>query len=127
MICAVNINLETANRLETKVSDKIARELAAAEKTKFSIPIGSVIGGNFLSGRGPKLNFYMSLAGRCNSNVTSEFSQAGINQTRHRVIMNITTHVNVIMSGNNTSTTVENSVIIAETVLLGSVPLAYSP
>ena len=125
-ICAVNINLENANRLESKVSDKIAEELSKAERTKFSIPIGSILGGNFLSGRGPKISFYMSLAGRCNSGVTSEFSEAGINQTRHRIIMKITTHVNVIMNGNNTSTVDENSVIIAETVLLGTVPLAYS-
>lgn len=124
-ICAVNINIETANRLETKVSDKIAQKLEEAQRTRISIPVGSVLGGNFLSGRGPKLNFFMSLAGRCNSNVTSDFSAVGINQTRHRVIMNITTHVNVIMNGNNTSTVVENSFIIAETVLLGTVPLAY--
>ena len=58
--------------------------------------------------------------------MTSEFSAAGINQTRHRVILNVTTDVYVIMNGNNTSTQVENSFIIAETVLLGTVPLAYS-
>ncbi|MBQ7580241.1 MAG: sporulation protein YunB [Clostridia bacterium] len=125
-ICAVNINLENANKLESKVSDRIAQELEKAERTKFSIPVGSIIGGNFLSGRGPKISFWMSLAGRCNSSVMSEFSEAGINQTRHRVLLQIKTDVHIIMNGNNTSTVVENSFIIAETVLLGGVPLAFS-
>ena len=125
-ISAVNINIETANMLESKISDIIVSELEKTQRAKIEIPIGTILGGNFMSGRGPKIRVYMSLTGRCNSNVTSEFSDAGINQTRHRVILNIITHIHIIMNGRDTSTKVENNIIIAETILLGNVPLAYS-
>lgn len=125
-ISAVNINIETANLLESQVSELIGNKLNTTNKSKIEIPIGSVIGGNFLSGRGPKLKIYMALEGRCTSNVTSSFTAVGINQTRHTVYLNIKTEIHIIMDGNATSTYVTNKIIIAETILLGNVPYVYS-
>ena len=125
-ISAVNINIETANLLESQVSGLIGDKLNSTKKTKIEIPIGSIIGGNFLSGRGPKIKIYMALESRCTSNVTSDFTAVGINQTRHTVYLSIKNEIHIIMNGNATSTYVTNKIIIAETILLGNVPYVYS-
>lgn len=125
-IIAVNINIIEANRLEGEISSLISKKLRSTSENTISICIGSIIGGNFLNNFGPRIKIKMSLYGRCNSDVTSEFSAAGINQTRHKVYINIETKLNIIMNGRTTSTKVDNKIIIAETLLVGKVPLSYS-
>ena len=125
-IKAVNINLKTANIIEQQVSDLIAEKLKNTERTLLEIPVGTIIGGDFLSGRGPKLKIYISLSGHSYTNIDNQFEAAGINQTRHQINIFIKTDIYIIMYGNNTSTSVENNIAIAETIIIGNVPYAYS-
>ncbi len=55
----------------------------------------------------------------------SDFSQAGINQTLHRVIMEVNIEVSVLILGETDSFRVSSSVIVAETVIIGDVPNTY--
>ena len=52
----------------------------------------------------------------------SSFSQAGINQTLHRLNMQVSVDVSVLILGQTSSFTVNSGVVVAETVIVGEVP-----
>ena len=54
------------------------------------------------------------------------FSAAGINQTRHTVSVKITVSSGVYLPGYSAETTIETHIIIAETVIVGDVPDAFT-
>jgi hypothetical protein len=54
-----------------------------------------------------------------------EFEDAGINQTLHRVLADITVTVFLLIPGETLSATVDSQVCVAETVIVGQVPDTY--
>ena len=56
----------------------------------------------------------------------TEFEDAGINQTRHKIYLILNATVRIVVG--NTSQTVEISsqVLISETIIVGSVPESYT-
>ena len=54
------------------------------------------------------------------------FESAGINQTLHRIMLKVTTTVYLVSSWHSTSVEIASSYLIAETVLVGSVPNVYA-
>ena len=57
--------------------------------------------------------------------LTSAFSQAGINQTLHQLVMVVSVDVSVLVLGQTSSFTVNSEVVVAETVIVGDVPSTY--
>ena len=56
----------------------------------------------------------------------SAFTSAGINQTKHQIILTVDVSVSVLLPGFRTATKVSNSFIVAETVIVGTVPDTYT-
>ena len=75
-----------------------------------------------VTGRGPRIPVKISLSGAAATQMSSYFESAGINQTSHRLVMDITVTLYAAIPGNDATTTLETSFIIAETVLVGKVP-----
>jgi hypothetical protein len=81
---------------------------------------------DIFTGRGPRLTFVISLSGSASTDIVNEFHTAGINQTRHLMILNVKTKIYIIMQSGNITAETENSIVIAETVIVGKVPEIYS-
>jgi len=60
------------------------------------------------------------------TSVSNVFDSAGINQTRHQIMLNIKSTVSVIIPGYITSVPVETNMCIAESVIVGLVPDTYA-
>ena len=56
----------------------------------------------------------------------SVFSDAGINQTLHRIVLEVKTTVSAIIPGYTTSVEISGQFVIAETIIVGEVPDAYT-
>lgn len=54
--------------------------------SSFSISLGSLTGNKILISKGPKVDIQMETIGDIETNIQSEFKEAGINQTIHRYI-----------------------------------------
>ena len=91
-----------------------------------SVPIGSVSGIELLSGRGPTLDVNLVLAHGLSAYIGSEFYEAGINQTLHRVTVNIDVEIKLLTPTHTSIVSVQSSYHIAETVIVGEVPDAYT-
>ena len=55
----------------------------------------------------------------------SNFTQAGINQTLHQLIMEVSVDVAVLVLGRTSSFTITSEVVVAETVIIGDVPQTF--
>ena len=53
------------------------------------------------------------------------FTSAGINQTLHRIMLNVRVECTLLIPGGTVDTAVEAQVCAAETLLVGQVPDAY--
>ena len=90
------------------------------------IPLGTLTGSALLAGRGPGFTVRMQSVGSCSARFENRFSQAGINQTTHRIILCVEVNMSILLPGFQTSTQVDASFSVAETVIVGDVPESYT-
>ena len=55
----------------------------------------------------------------------SEFEQAGINQTRHKIYLDVMTEVDIIIPTAESTVNTITQVLVAESILIGNVPDTY--
>ena len=91
-----------------------------------SVPLGTLSGVPLLAGLGPRLSFRFTPVGMVQSSFHSEFRSAGINQTLHRITLQLTGTVRVVLPGRSYSVTVLTQAPVAESVIGGDVPEAYT-
>lgn len=91
-----------------------------------AIPLGTVVGGTYFVGRGPAFRFRVDMSCTVECTFQNLFDDAGINQTRHQIMMQITATTFAIARFCKTSSTVSTNFVIAETVIVGEVPQYYT-
>lgn len=67
----------------------------------------------------------MSTVGNVETELISQFSQAGINQTLHRIYLNVSCKVTILTPFDSIEENINNQVLLAEAVILGDVPSTY--
>lgn len=125
-ITAIYSNMAAFNRLQSNILDIILARIDQVSARELSIPVGSLTGSVLLAGRGPRISVRMESVGSSSANFENEFASAGINQTKHQIVLNIDVSVSILLPGFSTATTVSNAVTVAETVIVGAVPDTYT-
>ncbi|MBS4534263.1 sporulation protein YunB [Clostridium sp. D2Q-14] len=123
----------TSMQANTILMNSIASDLAldVQEKLKqmgineVKIPLGNAINSQVLSQYGPKLNMEMIPQGSATVDFATEFNEAGINQTMHRVYLIIKSDVRIILPLASDTVSITSTIPIAETVIVGDVPESY--
>ena len=113
------------NVLKGRISEAACGALAAHTLTA-AIPVGSLTGLDILAGRGFALHVPVRTAGCAVSDVQSVFSDAGVNQTVHRLMLTVHAEVCLSMAKTQKTQTLAYEVCIAETVIVGDVPQFYA-
>ena len=124
-ITALKTNMSEVNRLKTDILNIINDEILALDTFDIGIPLGSLILPEFLSGKGPAIPVHILSIRNSDANFVSHFSQAGINQTLHRLNMEVSIDVAVLVLGQTSSFTMTSEVVVAETIIVGDVPQTY--
>ncbi len=125
-ITAVHSNMAACNRLLSEILDIILARIDQVSARELSIPIGTLSGSTLLAGRGPRISVRMESVGSSTAKFENEFIDAGINQTKHQIVLNIDVYVSILLPGFTTVTRVSNAVTVAETVIVGTVPDTYT-
>lgn len=125
-ITALTSNMARFNRLQIEVSENVLKKVGSVSSSELDIPLGSLTGVALLAGRGPEFHVRVLSVGMPSTEFENLFTDAGINQTKHRIVLNVEVVVSILMPGYTTSTTVDNSLAVAETVIVGSVPETYT-
>jgi sporulation protein YunB len=89
------------------------------------LPFGSFTGFKILAGRGPGIKIRISTIGNVETDLRSEFIAQGINQTLHRVYLQVKCEVSILTPFNNITRDITNQVLLIENVIVGNVPNTY--
>lgn len=125
-VISVESNVVNINKLKTGIIRRLEREIARLSSYNLEIPIGTLLGIQLLHGKGFSIGMTVEPVGMASASIISEFVSAGINQTLHRIVIEITTSVESIIPGFSTRVPVTTTVVAAETVIVGRVPDAYT-
>lgn len=125
-IVSVESNVMNINRLKTHIAERIEREIERMSAVNIDIPIGTLLGIQLLHGKGFNVGMSVCPIGYATTSIISEFTEAGINQTLHRIIIEINTDVDAMIPGFSTRVSVKTGIIAAETVIVGRIPDAYT-
>ena len=124
-ISALKTNINEINRLKTQTLSVIDTMLLDLDINEIGLPLGSLILPELFSGSGPKLPVKVMSISASDAEFHNEFVEAGINQTSHRIMMDVTITMTVLTPVGAESVTVSSAVVVAETVIVGNVPESY--
>ena len=126
-ISAITANSFMVNRLRAAVSLRIQEKLAALVTDGFSLSYADLFGEGMISSFFPRHAFSVVIepVGAVNTDVRSDFSSAGINQTKHTVVLSVEIGTVGLIKGKTVETRTATSLCIAETVIVGDVPLIW--
>lgn len=124
-ITALKTNMSEVNRLKTDVLNIINEEIMLLDNSDIGVPIGSLFLPELFSGKGPAIPVHILSIRNSDASFVSSFSQAGINQTLHRLNMEVNIDVAVLVLGETSSFTMSSEVVVAETIIVGQVPNTY--
>lgn len=121
-ITALKTNMSEVNRLKTDILNLINDEILALDASQIGVPLGSLILPELLSGKGPVIPVQILAIRNSDASFSSDFTEAGINQTLQKLTMTISVDVTILVLGETDSFTVSSQVVVAETVIVGQVP-----
>lgn len=120
-ILAVTTDMAQMNQLKAAVLQRVQKQLG--EHLDTGVPLGTLLGSELLHGRGPAVPVRLTLSGNVTADFDSTFESAGINQTKHRIILRVHTSIySFLPPAFNGTTEIETDVPVAETVIIGDVP-----
>ncbi len=125
-VTVVRSNMAAFNHLQSCILDLILERISQVSARELSIPTGSLTGSALLAGRGPRIKVRMESVGSSTARFENAFTSAGINQTRHEIVLYVDVSVSILLPGFTTATRVSNAVTVAETIIVGMVPDTYT-
>lgn len=124
-ISLITTNSAVVNSLARSVTVAAQKNLEKISDKGVGIPIGSLSGISFLSGRGPSVNIKTIPIGSVETSFSSKFEESGINQTLHKLYINVSSSVNIIIPGSSQKVNTVTEVLVSETIIIGKVPHVY--
>lgn len=125
-ILAMKTDSVKMNELKSKVSLEIQDRLTGYEKDIMYLPLGNLLSSAYFAGKGPKIKFYIKPCGVVESDYSHVFENEGINQTNHRVMIDISVSVYLMLPIKGVYQTVYTSICVSDTIIVGEVPQAFT-
>ena len=121
----INANVFTINQIESNLATSIQKAIDNQKIAIVKVSIGSFTGIKFLSGVGPNVEIRLASNGRVNTNLRSEFIAKGINQTIHRIYLEVDCNIDILTPFDTIEKGTSNQILFAENVILGQVPNTF--
>ena len=125
-----NIILLTANSLQ---ANKLARQTAIVSqqrldqlaKEQIEVPFGTISGIPLFSEMGPEITITVTPIGAVNCTFTSTFESVGINQTLHRMYIQVECKMDLIIPQMHHTMECVVPILVSESIIIGKVPQTY--
>ncbi|NMB38243.1 MAG: sporulation protein YunB [Firmicutes bacterium] len=124
-IQAIQYNTGEINRVSSSATHKVLQSLFNLGDEIFPVPLGQLLGLDFLAGWGPGIPIKIIPAGSVTTTPVSSFHAAGINQTIHRIYLDVKVEMRVVIPWTSVTLPVSTRFPIIEEVIIGSVPSWY--
>lgn len=122
-----NINLIQAdtvklNYIAAKLSNECNKSLEEMKDTIVEVPLGWTTNRSVFYRLGPNVNMHIEPIGNITTSYESKFESAGINQTRHKIYLNVTAQIRMKMPLSDQETTVTTQIPVSDTIIVGKIP-----
>lgn len=124
-IVALTTDMASMNLLRAELVETVLETLEEIDVSEIRIPIGSLFDSELLWARGPSIRVRAMRIGTISAEFNSEFTSAGVNQTRHCVWLDLSVPMTVLLPGGSAEVPVNTRLCVAETVIVGQVPDTY--
>lgn len=125
-ITSLRTDSKKINTLKAEISNLITEYIRQDKKIKVSVPAGAFTGLVLLSSVGPELPVYLRMGGSCTTDIRSEFTSAGINQTVHHIYLYVEADVSLTCPILAHETTIISKYELCQTVIVGSTPNMFA-
>lgn len=121
-VVLITANSNSVNQLARNASIVTQGKINTLFQQAISIPLGTLSGIPLLSQLGPDVNIVIDPVGTVQCSFVSHFETAGINQTLHRIYLNVSSTMDVIIPSSHQVVQIETPILVCETVIVGKVP-----
>lgn len=123
-ISAVKTNVAAVNILAANVLERAVAQ-TAENVIEVGVPVGNLTGSTLLLGKGPTIPVEVVMLSSSVAAFRSELTSAGINQTRHQILLELHVDISLFMPWRTIGSTVDTEILVSETVIVGDVPQSY--
>lgn len=125
-VAAMTTDMVLLLSLQNAICSEIFLSYKSVGQLSLSVPLLWLFGIDFLAKDGPSASIKVIPTRFLHTYYTSEFEEAGINQTRHRIVFHVEGSFDLLFPQRKECVTVAESYCVAETVIVGKVPDAYT-
>lgn len=124
-ITALTTDMARMNLLRVELTTAILEALEGIDVSDIQIPLGSLFDLGPLWAKGPSLKVRAMTVGTVQAEFDSQLTSAGVNQTLHRIWLDVSVPMTLLLPGGEVVTTLTSRLCVAETVIVGQVPDTY--
>lgn len=125
-IKSVTTDILTLNTLGNRIGAEVDKKLEEKYAHDISIPLSSLLDEEIFSGVGPEISMHFTVKGSANTKFEDKFESSGVNQTRHRIYLNIMVESYVISGSSVRVIKYTSNVCIAESIIVGVTPQTFA-
>ena len=100
--------------------------LNTLEHSGLEIPLGTVFFPSIFAGQGPALHVGIASLGYADADFISAFTSAGVNQTRHQILLEIHAEARLMTTFGGCDVQLTTQMAVTDTVIVGTVPESYT-
>lgn len=124
-VTLIKANTLLINRLISEITGNVQKRIDQSPTAMVYINYGSVSGISILKNLGPKFDIELESAGKVDAHTKSEFQSTGVNQSLHRIYLEISTEVNILTPLGTFAKEIHPEILLTEAVIVGDVPENY--
>jgi len=119
-VTLMQANTVLMNSVASEVALEVQEELEKISKSTIEVPLKNAFNTDLIAL--PSINVQIIPQGSVVVDFATEFESTGINQTRHRIYIIVTTNIKLIVPLVSEEVRVTTNIPIAETIIVGDVP-----
>lgn len=124
-VALLSANTMRMNQLADKAGKAALRRLNNMSSERVSVPLGAALGITLFAGSGPGVPVSIVPIGSISTDFATEFEACGINQTRHKVYLQVTASIRIVIPTGAKTTQVSANMLVAESIIVGAVPEGF--
>lgn len=118
-------NVVAINQIKSSIVNRIQNRFLEMKSATIGIKMGALTGSRLFSNVGPKIEIQVIPSGTISSSLETEFYSVGVNQSIHRIYLDINCSVNILSPFESVSQSIENKILLSESIIVGNTPENY--